>query len=199
MPDSAGQFNTFTDRHIGQQNLSIISQGTPFEFLVFHAADVNMQNLTLKVVQNKDTLKNHRLMEVAKLTKTTKNIRVDQFNFKKIIFQDPKVVTPPTQPEVIKPAGRFTIFKPVANLFNTIARRNVVSPAIKNIEPTHFEVIKPAGNNTWNDNFTKGLTKVSVDIPNLSLRKNQATQLEIEMINPQTGIVIGGLTVIVKG
>jgi hypothetical protein len=189
MPISANQFNPPVDRHCGQQNLSIINQGTSFEFMVFQAKNIEPQKLTLKLTQNKAPLKGHKLIEINRFEPTAKPIQVNQFKFLKNISSDKKIVQTKNVINEIPEKNIFIrLFKYILSLFT-----KKKTDTVQNIE------MIAVGNNTWKQEFTGVQNKVTLKIPELSLGKNEATQFEIEMINEKTGESIGGLTIIVKG
>jgi hypothetical protein len=189
MPNSADQFYPTTDSHIGQQNLSIVSQDTTFEFMVFIADKLETQNLTLKLKQNKAPIKNHKLKVLSNLLTTDRTISGNHFLFMKNIGSDKKFTV--IQNMGIKPSEKNFLMRLLIFILSFFIK--------KRFDTTRYEEMKPVGNNTWTKEFSGGPNKVTLEIPYMFLGKNKATQFEIEMINEKMGVSLGGLTIIVKG
>lgn len=187
MPDSAVLFSTFTDRHIGQQNLSIVSSGTTFEFMVFGGQHKEIQTFTLKIRQNKASFSQFKIKELANLKPTNKTITAKQFTCLKNIGPDA------SKPIIYKPAS------PISSSFIVKLIRFIISLFFKKrIDKTRFEAMTPASDNGWTQGFLNGQNKVTLDIPVLFLGKNEAALFELEMKNEKTGMVMGGLTIVVR-
>lgn len=174
IPSSADQFNTVLDRHIGQQNISVINQGTTFDFFIVNK--FQQRNYILKLLQIKKSLENNKLHEISKLKITNRNIPINNFVLKRNL----DIINIDAIPNHIN--------YHVISTIRTTRRR-------PEFEKINFDNIR----NIWEDNFDRGLHKISLEIPNLNLKKDQATKFEIKLIDPITGVVNGGITLIVKG
>lgn len=192
LPNSGDQFPTTTDRHIGQQNLSIVKQGSEFEFMIAPDFLVDKAKLKLKVTQQKTPIQNFKLKSLADLKTTNKTI-----DSKKLLF-----IKNLDFPVTTRPA----IYNITANNSNLISSsqptviNNMATSRFRTglVDITRFELIKPITANTWIYDYKAGENKVTLNIPDLSLQKNRATIFEIEMINVESNESVGGLTVIVK-
>lgn len=51
----------------------------------------------------------------------------------------------------------------------------------------------------WKHKFESGINKMSMTVPNLGLKENEAVPMHLTAVNPQTGEVIGGITILVIG
>jgi hypothetical protein len=104
MPDSPVLFSTFTDRHIGQQNLSIVRSGSSFEFMVFGGQVKEIQTLTLQIRRSKSSFSQFKIKELANLKPTNKTVISKQFTCLKNIGPD---------------ANKPIIYKPVSPIINS--------------------------------------------------------------------------------
>ncbi|GEM_PF-2478013 len=189
MPNSADQFNTTIDRHIAQQNLSIVNQGATFEFMVFTPMQMKQQNFTLKVTQNKNAVNKKPINALANLVITNKDIKVNRFLFLNNIGTKKSLNIIQNKANIMPQKSYYVQL--LLHILSLIFK--------KSIDTTRFEAMKSISTNTWTKEFKGGANKVTMEIPFMFLRKNNATQFEIEMINEKTGESIGGLTIIVKG
>ena len=196
LPDHGDQFSTRTDRHIGQQNISVVSQGTDFEFLIAPAIQMQTAKLKLKITQNKQPIKNFNFKSLEKLNGTPRTISTKRFlvlkNINKGVANNNTIIGVSKQSVKQisrKPAASF-IVRLIKLLFARFRRRK--------IDPTKFEEIKPVEANTWIYDYRQGVNKVTLDIPYMFLWKNSATIFEIEMTHEESGESVGGLTIIVK-
>lgn len=72
------------------------------------------------------------------------------------------------------------------------------STVAKIINTTRFEEIKRNDDNIWAHEFTKGINKVTLDIPYFFIWKKKATIFEIEVTDVKTNESKGGITLISK-
>lgn len=188
MPLSADAFNPVADRHIGQQNLSIIDQGNAFEFNVFVPVRLKTQNLTLKLNQNKAPVGNIKLKGFENLVTTNRTISGKRFLFLQNIGTDNK--SDKNQSAGITREQKSFLIRLLLFILSMIFR--------KKYDPSRFEAMKAVGDNTWTKKFSAGLNKMTMQIPFLFLGPGKATQFEIEMTD-EAGKSLGGFTLIVKG
>jgi hypothetical protein len=144
MPDSAEQFNTTTDRHIGQQNLSVINDGTTYEFMVFLPGKIKKQAMSLKLTQNMTLPQNQKMNFLLKYRPTGKVIAANRI-------------------PVMKNNGPVTEFKlsqnrdpnpPVKSFFIRLLLFILSLFFKKRIDTSRYEIIKPEADNTWTTEFT---------------------------------------------
>ena len=196
LPDHGDQFSTRTDRHIGQQNLSVVSQGTNFEFLVAPAIQAETANLILKINQNKKAIKDFNLKALENLKETKRTINTDRF----LVVKEIGIQQAASQ-QIInfeKVNTRQVLRRPAANFIVRLIMLLFARFRKRKYDPKRFEDVKPLSDNTWRYKYQKGANKLLLDIPYMFLWKNNATIFDIEMIREDTKESVGGLTVIVK-
>jgi hypothetical protein len=157
-------FNTASDRHIGQQNLNIVKQGETFIFNINRVLNIANQDFEIVLKPIAD-LTNTKLEKQRRYMLPRKAINTDKFQF---IKRDAISVNPKRRIPII---GRLPIL-----------------PKIERIR---------AG--VWKHKIESGINKMSMTIPNLGLKENEAVPMHLTAVNPTTGEVIGGITILVVG
>lgn len=224
MPDSGDAFSTRTDRHIGQQNLFIVDQGTDFEFNV---SPDEKDNVELKVTQRKTPVRDFKVRGVENLRTTTKTIALTRlvflkntepiigrdgniFNFKELLGKNnlagKKDNTKLDQKNTRKLiASKLPILKPIPiqkptlnNWLKKLLALLFSSLFKQKVDTTKFKRIDFNTNGVLNQRFEEPINKIKLQIPCLFLSKNLATTFDIEMVDKKTGESRGGITVIVK-
>ncbi len=196
LPNSGDAFHTRQDRHIGQQNLSVVAQGTQFEFMVAPAIHTDTARFKLKLRQNKQALKNYNIQALADLKTTKRTISARKFLVLKNTGAQDKAVNANERSAIrnINASGDTSI-----NFFIRLIRIILSMFVKRKVDTSRYVEVKPMTENTWLFDYKKGENKVTLDIPYIFLLKNRATIFEIEMTNEETGESVGGLTIIVKG
>jgi len=203
LPDSGDIFSTSTDRHIGQQNLNVINQGTKFEFLL--APEFQKAKMRLKLTQNKKSTKELKIKTLKNLNISTKTIPVNKFVFFKNI--NPHIKELEKIPGTVNITPRNKEFLRTNKPGIKHSARNfparILMPYIerlipKKIDTKKFDLIKQVAENSWEYNYKGSIDKITLKIPYLFTKRNSAAIFDIEMINEETHKSIGGLTIIVK-
>ena len=187
LPNSGDGFHTSVDRHIGQQNLSIIEQGEVFEFQVINTEAENQQ-FAFNLIQNKMTMHNFNYAEIKSLKATRRTISGRRFMLLKGI--DTKSMQAVGNKIQMKPSSK--------NFFVRLIKFLISLFRLRRFDKSKYELLKPSGKNTWTREFSTGLNKVSLDIPILFVLKKRATVFDLQLTNTRTKEVVGGLRVIVK-
>ncbi len=191
MPDSAETFFPRTDRHIGQQNCNIISQGNEFEFNIVNTLQIEQANIRLKITQNKTLVQNFKLKGLADLNTTKRKFTAKRFlvlkNKESKLKTTQNFKTNKTESKTTK----YLIVKLIIYLISLLWKSK--------IDTEKYEEIKKDGKNTWAHEFTPGVNKMTLRIPYFFIFKKSATIFNIEAIDVNTKASIGGITLIVKG
>lgn len=159
LPSDWSGLHANVDRHLGQQNLDIVQQGTTYSFDVHLATVVRGKNLAL-------TMKPNLAMA----------------------------------PEIRLPAiGRYLVAdRPIAANFDVVRRPRVVLGGAGG-RPRRLTPLKREAPDHWTfKSDTEGET-MQMAIPQLGLRPNEMVPMELRLTDPETGNVIGGITLLVVG
>ena len=196
LPDNGDQFSIRTDRHIGQQNISVVSQGTNFEFLVAPLMQAESANLILQINQNKKPIKEFNFNAFENLKETKRTIGTKRFQVVREIG-----IPQATNQQLVnfkKIDTRRILRRPAANFIMRLIMLLIAPFRKRKYDPNRFEKVQPVSDNTWRYKYQKGDNKLLLDIPYMFLGKNKATVFDIEMIQEENNESVGGLTVIIK-
>lgn len=184
MPNSANGFDTFNDRHIGQQNISIVNQGAILDFLVVAGDRHTGKVLKINMRQNPDLLNLMNFKLIEGVTSVTKENVERKFRFYRNI--DPGG----------QGAGfvggawsKFFLWRLIlyilSLLFGPLRNR------------TKFIPIEGAAETTWKQSFDQKTTKVSLQVPYLAIGQGEAAGFEVVVTSEETGESVGGFSIIV--
>lgn len=176
-PADLVNFNTYGDRHIGQQNLNIVKQGESLDFIVNRFLKAN--NKDFEIILKPDlNLFNTRKEIQRRYSHPNKIISTNDFKF--------------TRKEAVRVLPDIINKRPE----NIITREKKINPSgkIKGIPE-----IKRIKTDVWLHRFDSGINKMKITVPNLGLKENEAVPMSLTVKDSETGIIIGGITVLVVG
>ncbi|AZU62558.1 hypothetical protein [Neobacillus mesonae] len=166
-PGDFDNFNPPDDRHTAQRNLSIVQQGISFKFNIMKA---HMQSTKLEVVltQVKDKLPWLKNYEVYQ-----KEIELGSFS--------------------IIDAGNDKISIP-----RKIDRPSKIIKKLPLLIPKNKETkLEQTAKNRWTYEFKNEINQMKLNIPQLGLKDKEAVPINISVLNPETGKILGGITIVV--
>ncbi|WP_289021567.1 hypothetical protein [Desulfobacter postgatei] len=163
-------FVTSSDRQIGQQNLDIVSQGSTYLFNVNILHNKPIQDMEITLKKDASFLRKNRVLK-EKYSLSKKPFKAEYFKFEKL------GIAKYNEGAVAIPLKRF--------------RKNPLIVTGFEKEVKHFK------NGIWHHQFQPGLNEMKLDIPVLGLTENEAVPMNISVRDPETGIIIGGITIFI--
>lgn len=174
-PEDFANFKTFEDRHIGQHNLTIIKQGNSFYFNVNKYINLEQTNFEVFLKTDKKVFKENTFV-LGKYKMINKTIETKNF-----VLNDNKIVR--TQPNSIR---------------SKILRLDLLQPVIKKLFFSK-EVVNQPVKDMWVQKLDVGINSLKIDIPVLGLKEDEAAPMNVLVRDPQTGNIIGGITLLIVG
>ncbi len=194
-------FITNEDRHIGQQNLNIVKQGEPFYFHVDR--QFRMEKQKFEVVLKPDpTLFKTNVNIQMKYVEAVREFDTSKFNLIREIREQikPEIITKPginIKPGINLKPGIIDKLNIGKTRLNQVSKFENLKPRV---EPTSkLEKISYLDQGKWLHQFDSGINKIKVEVPMLDLKENEAVPMSLTVKDPETGEIIGGITVLVVG
>lgn len=183
-------FNTYGDRHIAQQNLNIVKQGESFDFNLDWKFRKERPRLEVLLKPDRTLFKKNVNLQ-GKYKEAVREIDPGKFYLSRDIKTEAK-------PEIITKPGLNT--KPGIQLKPGITGKPMKGEIKPRVEPIITrEKISYLDQGKWLHQFDSGINKIKVDVPMLGLKENEAVPMSFTVKDPETGEIIGGITVLVVG
>lgn len=186
-PSDLVNFNTYADRHIGQQNLNIVKQGESFEFVVNRVIRDKGKEIHIVLKPDNSLFDKNNIIS-RKYTLSKKLINTKGI---KLLTKNDTLAKPDIKNN--RQSGRI-----IRNTPNKINEK-VPSFNEKSVETKlrYIPVTKRLKQGGWVHKINSGTNKMKIEIPMLGLEKNEAIPTKLSAVDPVTGESIGEITVIV--
>lgn len=174
-PTDWDHFYSREDRHIAQQNINIVREGETIGFNVVVGRGTSTKGFDIT------------------LTKHTKSFSKDQSLLKRFAINTRRAV--PLEAFEVKKLEKL----PVETGINIKGGRGPIAAKKTNkieqaLVPKEIQRIKK---NLWRDSLQQGTTQMNLRVPIFGLKDNEAVPLELSVKDPETGRIIGGITLLV--
>jgi hypothetical protein len=175
-------FNACADRHLGQQNLNVVQQGTTFEFNIHLVRRFRDADLTLSLRHDVDPGRVLRPAPLGRYLVADRLATIPGLNVAR--FERPPAVGARLNPARVAADVRGE--GPTAVTGRLAGRVPLAPLAAREL-------------NRWSFRSTVEREALQVEIPQLGLRPNEALPLELTLTDRATGQVVGGITLLVVG
>jgi len=173
-------FNAVEDRHLGQQNLNIVKQNTLIDFMIHLEIGQLHTNFALMLKTDKKILR-----QIPNFIRT--NFNVVPIAITAAAFNLQPHAGPLNRLELgLRPGVGTAAIKPPSR------------PPRATTRPDLSEALNRK-RNTWNHKFEQEFNKLRLQIPDMGLKKGEATPLNLWMKDEKTGKIVGGITFLVTG
>jgi hypothetical protein len=183
-PKNWTSFDVLHDRHVGQQNIDIVHQGTAFDFGLGLGAGGQRMPLNIRVRRSERIPTSARIPAVGGYVIADRQLDTSML---RLISQEAKVVAPRSL------EGK--LLKTPANGVELDAGNGAlgaVDELIGNCNEREKRCV-------WSITPVTGLERFRLEIPHLDLGPNEVVPMDIEVTNRRTGKIIGGFTLLVVG
>jgi hypothetical protein len=177
-------FNVMGDRHVGQQNLNIVQQGTAIGFRFGLGGRKGKGSVDITIRKNTRIVPAMNIPLLAKYFVVNKAVNTNTFSLSLL----------KTRPEILKKSPE------VIKRGNTIAARiPQVAARIGVLENYTPILVNRPVKDRWTFASESGDEKFNLEIPHLGLNPNEAIPMDITVTDTQTGAVLGGITLLIVG
>ncbi len=191
-PSSFSHFDTRGDRHIAQQNLDILPQGSAAAFNV--AIGGAHAGKELIVVLSRADEKDARLTAAMKAYRRPRAaVDIDLFKIRQVDVNVMRALTKQVAP-ARQPLATRRIAAPLSP-----SVRKVAAVAARTVQRPDFAHLRPVKGGAWAHRFQEGINNMTMDVPNLGLKPGEAVPMHLLVKDPETGHVIGGIVVLITG
>ncbi|MBH1939942.1 hypothetical protein I5677_03410 [Mobilitalea sibirica] len=184
-PEDMVNFNSYTDRHIGQQNLNIVHQGKTLEFDVNRIIKEKGKNVYIVFKRDNVLFENQLISK--RFALSNKRVFTDKIK----LYEKNNLMT---KPEIITKRSK------VLNLLKSSNQKNKLKLSNENqynIKLPYIPGTKELEQGKWSYQIRSELSNIKMEIPMLGLEKNEAIPMRLAVIDPATGESMGEITVIV--
>jgi len=185
-PSDLVNFDTYSDRHIGQQNLNIVKQGETLEFEVNRVMREKGKDVHITLIRDNSLFERNQISRRFALSKRLINNEEMKFFAKNNIIADPIILKK-------RPNLRELLHIP-EKIGKKVPNNN---EKINDAKLPYIPDTKNLGQGKWMHRIESGSNKMKIQIPMLDLRDNEAIPMKLSVIDPETGESIGEITVIV--
>ena len=212
-PLTADGLDAINDRHVAQQNIHVIQQGSQIKLQMNHTKEIGKDAiLQINVQKNMTPFMMNKLEKIKPdntLVRPEEAFQLNPFSVKKVIGVDTHIFD-------AKPTKLLNLNQLNINAVNTGINLtphltshslNINNARLGFIDKTKVskEIVKDKVAYKLNQNlFHLSLEKdsyheISFEVPNLNLKPEEVSVFNIEMRNPINNAIIGGTTLIVTG
>jgi hypothetical protein len=212
-PLNANNFDAVNDRHVAQQNLTVIQQGQVISMQVNHTGelgkDVLMQLQPLLKLAPEFKSKMQKIMPKLKATESIKNFSFNPLAIKKLIGLENLISKEKLNPllnlnqlnvNAIKTGIKLPTSLQTHNLRIDEKKMNLNAKIIAANSINKKNELRLTNENTFHIPLEKGtFHQISFTVPNLGLKPQEFAVYNIELRKPGSGQVVGGVTMVVTG
>ncbi len=186
-PSDLINFDTYRDRHIGQQNLNIVRQGDSFKFEVNQALKEKARDIRIVLQPEPDAFNNNRYLK-QKYSLSRQVVKTDRV---KLYSEKEQIL----KPDIIKGRTKTGELPRFGTKLNS--RISGLSEKITGTKSEYVQVTKQVKQDHWLHRIEPGKNKMKIEIPTLGLKNNEAITMKLSAIDSETGKSIGEITVII--
>lgn len=186
-PTDLTNFNTYADRHIGQQNLNIVRQGGSFDFEINRQIGGKARDVHIVFQQELDLFDKYRFMK-QKFVLSKRQINADQI---KLYTGKEQLI----RPDIIKKIAKGRVTPSIFGKLNPKVPN--LNEKVLETKLSYLPITKRIEQDRWLHRIESGTNTMKIEIPKLGLNNNEAVPMKLSAVDPETGESIGEITVIV--